>query len=391
MRSRLPIAAAALIAIASCSDSPSCSSTEPCPEGADVAITSERLEPDGSVNPATGLRVVDQPRVSYTLVNRGSAASDTVIATIYYGGRAYPPDTVIGLAPRQEIRRMATLDAPHFVAYSATAGDRRVAIVQIVTTDSTDNTANNSDSTDTFHIRAPMLEITMEPPRELVLRVNQPALFTVTIKNHSQYSAARSIKLQHCLVDFDIGCWYNWTTFGNVPLADIAPGESRTLTYMTAVTPTAMEERLYSYSLGACVAAQQDTAVYRDSNQPWVCASPGRVTVYPDYESCSPPRLSAQPVTLTAPNCGTYPMHRNDTPTSRNWMKYFVFSIDALAGQTYQINGLGNVGGVQVVNTLGWTVNGLGGERYTFAQTGRHYVINYAPSGTRTVSAVLIP
>ena len=392
------------VLIAGCAEERAdCTPLDPCrgTSPADLAITSVTIASSGPAHPVTGLPIVDSLRVRYVVRNLGDSIAPPVQARLSINFYDHVTDQVPAVPPRDSVIRNVTV--PHSALFYSRAAnpprdpdhDRdhvRVALEAAAD----DPQHNNFAESSPVHLALPVLEVTMEPLNEPRVRVNDPLRLTITVTNRSPTVAARNIQLRHCLWMYDVACWSdNWTAFGNIPLPDIGPGETRTLSYTTAIPPTAMEEGFRIYSLTSCVTARADTASYRHyqstHNGTWVCAGAGLIEVWPDYEACAPPVLTAQPVTLTAPNCGRYPPPNE--PGNFDFLlrkQFFVFALDAEAGRTYELTGLPEFG---VVDNTGRTAPDLDAApaRVRFAQPGRYYIIIRRHTGSFTVSAEALP
>ena len=396
MRGLWRVALLALITAACGDDGGGCTPAAPCTtRPADLAVSSVTIVSPGTTHPVTGLPIVDSLRVRYVVRNLGDSIAPPAqvrVRTIFIDAIV---DSVPALQPRDSMVRIVVL--PHTALFYGVYEDHDRDIVHVeLDAPATDPQHNNFGQSAPVHLALPVLDVTMQPLNEPRVRVNDPLRLSITITNRSPTTAARNIQLRHCLWEYDVACWAdNWTAFGNIPLPDLAPGETRTINYTTSIPPTAMEEGFRSYALAGCVTSRADTAAYRDyestSDGTWVCGSGGLIEVWPDYEACAPPVLSAQPVTLSAPNCGKYPLPNEPG----NWdfltrKQYFVFALDAEAGRTYQLAGLQDFG---VYDNMGNGAHDLDAapDRVAFAQPGRYYIIIRRHTGVYTVAAAPLP
>jgi hypothetical protein len=393
-------AGAVLLTLAACTnDGGTCGPTAECiAPAAELEVSAVTVGSAARTHPVTGLRVVDSLRISYTVRNVGAISSDTtpVRVTVPISWPYDRFDTLPPIAAGQSVTRTMLFPSERVYFDGDYPSDKFAATVALETT-YPDATSNNSRTSDTAHLALPILKVTVQRLAEPRVRVNDPIRMSATITNLSAIAPARDIQLRHCLWDYDVGCWAGyWTAFGTTSLPDIGPGETRTISYTTAIPETGAENGNLYYSMSVCVTARADNQPYRSFNSvgngTWICGSAGQVEVMPDYEACRPPMLGVQPVTLTAPNCGIYPM-----PTEPgNWTfslaqkLFYVFTLDAIGGQTYSVTGL--EGGRAYLST-GRTAADLdpAAERVRFESTGRYYFIIYAPTGVRTATAAVVP
>jgi hypothetical protein len=379
-------------------DGGSCGPTADCvAQAADLEVTAVTVGSPARTHPVTGLRVVDSLRITYTVRNAGALVSDTTRLVVSAGnGWQYErADTVPPLAPGQSVTRSTLVPADRVFFHADYFSDKFAATIRLETS-YTDAAANNTRTSDSAHLALPILRVTVQRVAEPRVRVNDPIRMTVTVANLSAVAAARDIHLRHCLWDYDVGCWApHWTAFGNTPLPDMGPGETKTISYTTAIPPTAVEHGFLHYGMAVCVTPRSQDQPYRAfdsfSNDSWMCGYRGQIEVLPDYEACSPPLLGTQPVTLAAPNCGIYPM-----PTELgNWTFYlerkvfYVFALDAIGGQTYSVTGLAGFDGYLATGRLATDLDPAA-DRVRYELTGRYYLIIQAPTGVRTASAVVV-
>ena len=376
-------------------DGGNCGPTADCiTPSADLEVTAVTVGSPARTHPVTGLRVVDSLRVTYTVRNAGTASSDTTRALVSALPSHERLDTLLPLAPGESVTRNTLLPLNRIYFYGGWESDKFAAMVGLEPRDA--NAANDHRTSDTAHLALPILKVTAQLIAEPRVRVNDPIRMSVTIANLSAVAPARDIQLRHCLSDFDVSCWAGyWTAFGDTPLPDIGAGETRTVSYTTAISQTGAEDGYLYYGMAVCVTPRADNQPYRLSssfaNGSWICASAGQVEVMPDYEACNPPVLGVQPVTLTAPNCGIYPM-----PTEPgNWTfglaqkMFYVFALDAVGGRTYRVTGLPDR---RENLPTGWRAVDLdpapGLVRYE--HTGRYYFIVYASTGVLTATATAL-
>lgn len=360
----------------------------------DLEVTAVTIGPVTGTHPITNLSVVDSINVTYTVRNAGRLATEPTGVSV----RAFSDaaDTVPALARGQSVTRVVALRNLAAFLEGGPDADRFAATVTLAPAD--DDADNNELASDTAHLARPILTVAPQRITEPRFRVNDPVRMSITVTNSSALVAARDIQLRHCLWDFDIACWAgNWTAFGTVPVADLAPGESRTIKYTTAVTPTAAWQDLYGgYGFGVCVTPRSDNGAYRLFSTlfdgTWICGSAGLIELWPDYESCAPPLLGETPVVLTAPNCGIYP-----TPAQPgNWEffltsnLFYVFALDAVAGQSYSITGVADH---SITNATGRPTTDTDPvtQQVRFERTGRYYFLIRAPSGDHSASARPVP
>lgn len=383
--------------LAACTnDGGTCGPTADCViPGADLEVTAVTVGSPGRTHPVTGLRVVDSLRVTYTVRNAGTASSEKTLALVAALQTSEALDTIAPLAPGASVTRSTLLPLERLYFDGAWATDKFAAMVGLQPLDI--NTANNQRTSDTAHLALPILKVTMQHVAEPRVRVNDPLRMTATVTNLSAVATARDIQLRHCMWDFDVGCWAaNWTAFGNTPLPDVGPGETKTISYTTAIPQTGVENGYFYHSMAVCITSRADTQPYRSFDSlhdgTWICGSAGLIEVLPDYEACNPPLLGAQPATLTVPNCGIYPM-----PTDPgNWTailaqkRFYVFALDAVGGQTYQVTGLPERSEFQANGRRAEDLEPAAG-LVRFERTGRYYFIVYAPAGVFTATATVVP
>jgi hypothetical protein len=403
MTIRGSIALTCILLAVGCSDDgaecgPTASCVPPVEQVQDLEVTAVTVGTPGRTHPQTGLRVVDSVVISYTIANRGNAPSlpEQVVGSATIGGRyQYAIDSIGALAPGQTVSGTISVSSGTKVFNAWPEADRFLAVVSIQTSVD-DATENNIARSDTAHLALPILEVVSQEIAEPRFRVNDPIRMSVTVTNHSKLVAARDFEIRHCLWDFDVGCWPRyWTSFGNIAIPDLLPGETRTLEYITAVTPTAFEEGYIYYSVTACATPKSSVGPYAMYDNGVACGSAGYVELWPDYEACSPPLLTATPVTLTEPNCGHYPIPSEPEPRpgywneQYGWKKYYVFAFDAVAGRTYRVSGL--AGGYVKLPT-GWWARDLDplASRVKFETTGRYYITFYG-TAAHTVSVEAVP
>jgi hypothetical protein len=391
-------AAVAVLMLAACThDGGNCGPTADCvAPAADLEVTAVTVGSPARTHPVTGLRVVDSLSVTYTVRNAGPIASDTTVVRISMSGVSLErSDTLLPVAAGQSVTQTATFATDRLYFEGNYQSDKFVASVALETAD-TDASADNRRTSDSAHLALPILKVTVQRLIEPRVRVNDPIRMSVTIANLSAIAPARDMHVRHCLWDYDVACWAgNWTAFGSTPVPDVGPGETKTITYTTAIPETGAENGYLFYSMSVCVTARADNQPYRAfnsiSNGTWICDSAGQIEVLPDYEACGPPILGVQPVTLAGPNCGIYPM-----PTEPgNWAfdlaqkRFYVFALDAIGGRTYQVTGLD--GGRAYLHT-GRPADDLDPAtgRVRYDRTGRYYFIIYASTGVRTATAVIV-
>src|SRR5688500_4830163 len=252
-----------LAAVTACSEESSeCGPTASCvPPVADVQVSDVVIASGSRTHPATGLPVVDSIRVSYKVTNAGGSASAAMGALMGIPGLTGDAvlDSVPALQPGESMTRTVAWLAPvHFFNSHENADLIRAEVA--LTAPDTDPPHNNRAASDSVHLARPILSLVVHPLSEERVRVTDPMRMTVTIANTSLIAAARDVQLRHCVWEFDVSCWEgSWTVFGNVPVPDLAPGESRTIDYIAAVTPTGSEEGYMHYSLMVCVSTRADT------------------------------------------------------------------------------------------------------------------------------------
>lgn len=389
--------ALALTGIAACGeDGGKCGPTGVCAEpAAELRITRVLVGPEVAIHPETRFSVVDSLNVTYVVHNTGNAASLPVPAVIEAFHRS-AEDTVPALQPGDSTVRFVRLSAVQVFLSGDAAADRFVAGVRL--TQSLNDSAAVQAASDTVHIARPILQVSAQPLREPRLRVNDPVQMEVTLTNLSAHQAARDIQLRHCLWDIDVACYLGtFTAFGTIAVDDLAPGESRTIRYTTAITPTATyQDEAYTYRTTVCLAPNADDGPYRPDyrflEDPWVCGSAGRVTVWPDYEACEPAVLRAEPVLLAEPNCGLYPTVPNAPFWVENLMRlerFFLFALDAEAGRTYSITGISGT----LMNANGQRATNLAQAPGTVSveHSGRYYIIVRSLNTPQTGAASMVP
>ena len=373
-----------------------CGPTASCvPAEADLVITSVSVGPSSRTHPVTGRRVVDSLNVTYQVKNAGGTTSQAARSTVSaFGYQRYAGDSLPALQPGQSVTRVVRLPDLPLLDGDAYAD----LFTASVTIDAEDDPRNgNALNSDSVHLARAILEITVNPLPEPRFRMNDPIRLRATVVNKSTLYAARDIQLRHCLWDYDVACWAgNWTAFGNIPIADLAPGQSLTIDYTTSVSLTAAEQDVLGrYSMAVCVASRSETSPYRP--YPWSgpCDSAGEFELWPDYEACAPPVLSPQPTTLPQPNCGNYPIPEAGAQGSIQWenlyrlRRFYLFALDAVAGRTYRVTGVGSAAytsqGISARNRA------TAAEEFRFDVSGRYYFLVGFNTLTSGVTATAVP
>ena len=328
---RLVMSAGAVLAIA-CSDPVGpCDGRYACQvEGIDIAvldleiITANRIGTD----PVTMYPVYapGEVTVTATIVNRGDSTATDI--------HVWDVTTIPVLEPGETFKAVRTIDISTAALLKEGADARMADVRQVgigVYVEGDVDTSNNVRESDPFHAAVPVLDGTLAIGGQATeLRANAPFVASFSISNLSRHGAALdSTDLVLCMIDYDVGCWWDWPYFGRFELPRVEASSNNANAYLASAPPgaTVWPDEAHEAALAICLVPRTlDGTTISTFTMP--CVAAVFVTVRPDYSACTPPVAQlGVPLALSAINC--------QFPDRNEESEYSVISFDAVAGESY--------------------------------------------------------
>jgi len=357
--------------------------------GWDLALVSAVLDNAIATDSASGQPLAPRDlRVRFTVRNRGSSLSGSSRAVLGWSGtdwvEAKAVSDTVWIAPLEPGDSMVKTAMLRIFTPYLTYGNPPLAVrVGILQTENMLNEHPENDTLSTPPMLLPLsllqLAVAIGVPR---LQVNEPFQVRYRVWNAGYHESLEGVAGAVCLWASGDGCWPgNFAVFGKRDLPSIAPGDTVTIAYTTAVAPTAVwQDEAWDYWYSVCIQPSPWTDPYGEpglARCTWPeSADDSWVRVRPDYEGvCAPPALVAgEPITLRY-NCGFMPYttqeHRDSHIRRVDNYRFHLTSLDATAGVTYVVQPgphyLRDAQGERAVNLAR-------GDSLRFAASGRYYL-----------------
>ena len=362
--------------------------------GWDLAIVAAVLDNAIANDTATGLPLAPRDlRVRFTVRNRGSSLSGSSRAALGWNGNDWVEaqavtDTVwiAPLEPGDSMVKTAMLKIlTPYLTYSNEPVNVRVSIIAgegVLD----EHPENDTLATPPMQLPLAFLQLAVEPIGVPRLQVNEPFWVRYRVWNAGYYEPLVGVSGVVCLWASGDGCFPgNFAVFGRRELPTIAPGDTVTVAYTTAVAPTAAwQDEAWQYWYSVCPQPSSWTDPYLDFHHAGDCVSPlnpddAWVRVRPDYDGvCAPPTLVAGESIVLRYNCGFMPYSSQD-PGDRmkrviDYLRFHLTALNAIAGVTYVVQ----PGPSYIRDAQGErAVNLARGDSLRFAVSGRYYLESF--------------